>query len=75
MEAMNQFFKQHKSPSLGTAPLDCFFRKPYCCEKSLAQKNAVLNLEGALGTAGLSRSGRGVVAHQGPRITGALVAQ
>lgn len=41
-------------------------------KETLAQKPRVLNLEGALGTTGLSRSGRGVAAHQGPRITGAL---
>ena len=40
--------------------------------KKTSPKNAVLNLAGALGTTGLSCSGRGVVAHQGPRIAGAL---
>ena len=41
-------------------------------EKNPRPKTAVLNLAGALGTTGLSRSGRGVAAHQGPRVTGAL---
>ena len=38
MEAMNQFFKQHKSPSLGTAPLDSFFGSHTVVEETSLKK-------------------------------------
>lgn len=66
LQTMNQVFKQHKSPS----QWNC--RTWRGKVEQTSPKTAVLNLAGALGTTGLSRSGRGVAAHQGPRVTGAL---